>query len=171
MVKSSLYNIVMVGGSARITKVQKPFQDFFNGKELNESINPDETAAYRAAVQADILTVILPAPRGVPQIEVTFDIDANRILNVSAADKPTRGRCKMDHRPYESGPSKRGLLMTTLEGGMWVTRGRSHLGLADRPPKPTEPPDNLSLQSRIHVILEEKKEEDLPSFGSCRPLS
>ena len=65
--------------------------------------------------------------------------------------------------------------MTTLEGGTWVARGRSHPGHADRPPKPTEPPDKSSLQSRIHDILEEedqeKKEEDLPSFGSCRPLS
>ena len=111
--------------------------------------------------------------------EVTFDIDTNGIVNVSAADKSTRGRCRRDHRPYESNPSKRGLLMTTLapefKGGIWVTQGRSHPGLAGKLPKPTEPPNKSSLQSRIHVILEEedqeKKEEDSPSFGSCRPLS
>ena len=69
----------------------------------------------------------------------------------------------------------KGLLMTTpapeFKGGMWVTREKSHSGLADRLPKPTEPPDKSLLQSRIHIILEEDQEEDSPSFGSCRPLS
>ena len=51
MDKSSVHDIVLVGGSTRIPKVQKLLQDFFNGKELNKSINPDEAVAYGAAVQ------------------------------------------------------------------------------------------------------------------------
>nr|GEU40119.1 heat shock cognate 70 kDa protein 2-like [Tanacetum cinerariifolium] len=110
MDKNSVHDVVLVGGSTRIPKVQQLLQDFFYGKELCKSINPDEAVVYGAAVQAAILTGevfegerartkdnnllgkfelsgILPAPRGVPQINVCFDIDANGILNVSAEDK------------------------------------------------------------------------------------
>jgi molecular chaperone DnaK (HSP70) len=53
---STQTDVVLVGGSTRIPKVQQLLQDFFNGKELNKSINPDEAVAYGAAVQAAILT-------------------------------------------------------------------------------------------------------------------
>merc|ERR1712198_137483 len=55
MDKGQIHEIVLVGGSTRIPKVQKLLQEFFNGKELNKSINPDEAVAYGAAVQGAIL--------------------------------------------------------------------------------------------------------------------
>nr|AGE92595.1 heat shock protein 70 [Ericerus pela] len=168
--KSDINDVVLVGGSTRIPKIQHLLQNFFNGKQLNLSINPDEAVAYGAAVQAAILsgdtrsaiqdvllvdvaplslgietaggvmtkliernsripckqskifttyadnqpavtiqvfegeramtkdnnllgkfdlTGIPPAPRGIPQIEVSFNMDANGILDVTAKDSST----------------------------------------------------------------------------------
>ena len=166
--KNDINDIVLVGGSTRIPKIQELLSAFFNGKELNKSINPDEAVAYGAAVQAailsgasdekldslllldvtplslgvetagEIMTPIItrgstlptkktqtfstasdnqpgcticvyegerkftrdcnllgkfelrgipPMPRGTPQIEITYDVDVNGILNVSACEK------------------------------------------------------------------------------------
>jgi len=56
MDKSRIHEIVLIGSSTRIPKLQKLLQDFFGGKELNKSINPDEAVACGAAIQAAILT-------------------------------------------------------------------------------------------------------------------
>ena len=58
--KSSVHEVVLVGGSTRIPKVQQLLQDFFNGKDLCKSINPDEAVAYGAAVQVCSMTLLSP---------------------------------------------------------------------------------------------------------------
>src|SRR5216683_2138413 len=108
---NDIQEVVLVGGSTRIPKVQTLVRTFFGGKEPHKGVNPDEVVAVGAAIQGavlagDVKDILLldvtplslgkfkldgipPAPRGTPQIEVTFDIDANGILNVSAKDKAT----------------------------------------------------------------------------------
>ena len=54
--KSNVHEVVLVGGSTRIPKIQEMLTEFFSGKELNKSINPDEAVAYGAAVQAALLS-------------------------------------------------------------------------------------------------------------------
>src|SRR3974390_1384029 len=92
------HEVVLVGGMTRMPKVQEVVKQFF-GKEPHKGVNPDEVVAIGAAIQAGVLqgdvkdvlllAVTPPAPGGVPQMEVAFDIDANGIVNVSAKDKAT----------------------------------------------------------------------------------
>ncbi|RWW31253.1 hypothetical protein GW17_00004124, partial [Ensete ventricosum] len=82
--KSQIDEIVLVGGSTRIPKVQQLLKDYFDGKEPNKGVNPDEAVAYGAAVQGGILS-----GEGGEETKVTFEVDANGILNVKAEDKGT----------------------------------------------------------------------------------
>jgi molecular chaperone DnaK (HSP70) len=87
---SDISHVVLVGGSTRMPAVTTLVTELTGGQEPNKGVNPDEVVAVGAALQAGVLiTGIAPAPRGVPQVEVTFDIDANGIVHVSAKDKGT----------------------------------------------------------------------------------
>ena len=73
--KSSVHDIVLVGGSTRIPKVQSLLSDFFNGRELSKSINPDEAVAFGAAVQVTFASRSCPNPaEHIPLILVTFSL-------------------------------------------------------------------------------------------------
>ena len=75
--KARIDEIILVGGSTRIPKIQKLLQEYFNGKQLNKSINPDEAVAYGAAIQAAILS---PPPPPSSSSSDNFD-DNNNTLN------------------------------------------------------------------------------------------
>ena len=100
--KSDIDEIVLVGGSTRIPKVQQLIKDFFNGKEPNRGINPDEAVAYGAAVQAGILSgegqrscrteMALYLKLVVPQLAVKFEIAlADPISGPGKWGRPRRG--------------------------------------------------------------------------------
>ncbi|WP_010313657.1 Hsp70 family protein [Saccharopolyspora spinosa] len=87
-------HVVLVGGATRMPAVTDLVRELTDGKEPNKGVNPDEVVAVGAALQAgvlrgEVLTGLPPAPRGLPQIEVTFDIDANGIVHVNAKDLGT----------------------------------------------------------------------------------
>nr|KAF6314661.1 heat shock protein family A (Hsp70) member 5 [Myotis myotis] len=117
--KSDIDEIVLVGGSTRIPKIQQLVKEFFNGKEPSRGINPDEAVAYGAAVQAGVLSgdqdtgdlVLLdvcPLTLGIETVGgvmtkliprntvvLTFEIDVNGILRVTAEDKGTGNKNKI----------------------------------------------------------------------------
>merc|ERR1712046_63423 len=95
--KKNVHEVVLVGGSTHIPKVQAMIQEFFNGKEPCKLINPDEAVAYGAAVQAAILTGEGPPPLEPPYLDIRdLDIDTDGILEVSAQDKSTQTKNEKD---------------------------------------------------------------------------
>ncbi|KAK5281269.1 Heat shock protein ssb1 [Exophiala xenobiotica] len=93
--KSKVDEIVLVGGSTRIPRIQKLLSDFFDGKKLEKSINPDEAVAYGAADNTSLgeftLAPLPPMRAGEAALEVVFEVDVNGILKVTATEK-TSGR-------------------------------------------------------------------------------
>lgn len=205
--KTQIDEVILVGGSTRIPKVREMLSEYFNGKKLNMSVNPDEAVAYGASVQAAILAgdtsqilsdiVILdatpltlgietagqimtpmitrgttiptkktnvfstysdnqpacticvfegerkmtrdcnklgeftlsgipPAPRGVPQIEITYDVDANSILNVTAVEKTTGKKMSITIKTDVAGRSKQDIDRMVQEAEKYAEEDRKN---------------------------------------------
>ncbi|PHT64474.1 Heat shock cognate 70 kDa protein 2 [Capsicum annuum] len=154
MDKSCIHDVVLVGGSTRIPKVQKLLRDFFNGKKLSKNINPDEAVAYGAAIQAAILSgegskkvkdllfprnttipfkkeggllnILRQPVRGVPQITVCFEIDADGILNVAAEDKTTKQKNNIAITNDKGRLSKEKIDMMVQEAEKYKSEDEAH---------------------------------------------
>ncbi|KAG9016366.1 Heat shock protein sks2 [Tulasnella sp. 427] len=88
MAREKIDDIVLVGGSTRIPKIQSLVSEFFGGRALNKSINPDEAVAHGAAVQAAVLTgQTSEKTENLAELVTTFEVDANGLLKVSAMDR------------------------------------------------------------------------------------
>ncbi|KAL2893961.1 Heat shock cognate 70 kDa protein [Bienertia sinuspersici] len=142
MEKDDVNDVVLVGGSTRIPKVQQLLQAFFEGKELCKSINPDEAVAYGAAVHAAVLSGVgssnnnllgqfhlsgfPPAPKGKTKFDVCFEIDVDGILTVSAQVLSTGDRKQITITNHQGRLSEEEITRMIEEAQLYKAQDEEH---------------------------------------------